>query len=77
MPSKHIETRRKLMAIADINDFLGLLDRCVLTEEDKTLMKMHYIDGKDFRYIGDALGFSERCVKERHRRIVSKISHLL
>ena len=77
MASKHIETRRKLMAIADINEFLELLDRCILTEDDKKLMKMHYIDGKDFRFIGDSLGFSECWMKERHRKIVSKISGLL
>ena len=39
--SKHIETRRKLKSIVLKSDFEHLLDICIMTEEDKALMRMH------------------------------------
>ena len=75
--SEHIETRRKIKNICDIKTFNELLDNCVLTEEDKTIMTLHYLKGKDFRYIADELGFAESTIKHRHRKILSKLNHML
>lgn len=75
--SEHIETRRKIKNIYDIKTFNELLDNCVLTEEDKTIMTLHYLKGKDFRYIADELGFAESTIKHRHRKILSKLNHML
>lgn len=75
--SEHIETRRKIKSIYDIKTFNELLDNCVLTEEDKTIMTLHYLKGKDFRYIADELGFAESTIKHRHKKILSKLNHML
>ena len=75
--SKHIETRRKLKEIADISSFTSLLNSSTLTEDDKLLLRLHYLQDQDFRYIGDMLGYSESTIKKRHKRILAKLSRLL
>ena len=56
MDQSRKETRRKLRDIELSDDFERLLNQCTLTETDKNLLRMHYLDEKDFRFIGDALG---------------------
>ena len=75
--SKHIETRNKLKGIADISSFTDLLNKSTISDDDKLLLRLHYLQGKDFRYIGDMLGYSESTIKQRHRRILKKISKIL
>lgn len=75
--SKHIETRNKIKGIADISSFTDLLNKSTISDEDKFLLKLHYLQGKDFQYIGDMLGYSESTIKQRHRRILKKLSNLL
>ena len=75
--SKHIETRNKLKGIADISSFTDLLNNSTISDDDKLLLRLHYLQGKDFRYIGDMLGYSESTIKQRHRRILKKLSKLL
>lgn len=77
MPSDHIITRKKIQSIADIGTFNELLDACMLTDEDKQLLRMHYIKGKDFRYIGDTLGFAESTIKRKHRKALQKLNKML
>ena len=77
MSSEHIQTRNKVKAIAEIATFNDLLDACVLTDEDKEMLRMHYLQGKDFRYIGDMLGFAESTIKKRHRKALKKLSKVL
>lgn len=75
--SKHIETRRRIQSIADISSFDDLLNKSTLSDEDKLLLKLHYIQGKDFRFIGDMLGYAESTIKQRHRRILKKLSKMI
>lgn len=77
MASEHIKTRQKIQDIAEITSFNELLDACTLTDDDKELLRMHYLQGKDFRYIGDMLGFAESTVKKRHRKALQKLSKIL
>ncbi len=56
---------------------MELLDSCTLTEEDKTIIKMHYVQGKNLAYIGDILGYSESTIKKKHKRILNKLSKIL
>ena len=77
MSSEHIKTRNKVKEIASITTFNELLDACTLTDEDKEILKMHYLQGKDFRYIGDTLGFSESTIKKRHKKALQKLNKLL
>jgi RNA polymerase sigma factor (sigma-70 family) len=75
--SKHIETRRKVKEIADISSFTALINQTTLSDTDKQILVLHYIDEKDFRYIGDMLGFSEATIKRRHIKALKKISKIV
>jgi DNA-directed RNA polymerase specialized sigma subunit len=75
--SEHLNTRRKLRAIPTVSQFNALLDSCTLSEQDKTIIKLHYIQDKDFGYIADIMGFCEKTVKERHRNALKKLSKVI
>lgn len=74
---EHIQTRAKLQEIPRVSTFNELLDDCMISPEEKTLMQMHYLQNKDFRYIGDMLGYSEVTMKRWHHRVLKKINKLL
>lgn len=74
--SIHLDTRRKLKDIPDVSRFDDLLERSTLTDEDKEILHLHYLKGKDFRYIGDTLGYAEVTIKKRHAKALSKLSKL-
>lgn len=75
--SEHIETRKKIQGIADISSFTSLIENATLSNTDKQIMFLHYIEEKDFRFIGDMLGYSESTIKKRHKKILKKLSRLL
>lgn len=75
--SKHIETRKALIDIAEVQTFNAILDRSTLSEEDKYIMKQHYLHNKNFALIGDELGYAEITIIKRHSKILKKISKLL
>lgn len=74
--SEHIDTRKKLKEIADISSFTSLINSSTLSDTDKQILVLHYIEDKDFAYIGDMLGFSEPTIKRRHKQALKKISKL-
>lgn len=75
--SEHIDTKHKLKEIASISSFTELINSSTISDTDKQLLKLHYIQEKDFRYIGDMLGFSESTIKRRHKKALMKLSKLL
>lgn len=56
--------------------FDDLLNESTLSDEDKEILRLHYLKGKDFRYIGDMLGYAEITIKKRHVKALSKLSKL-
>lgn len=75
--SAHIDTRRKLQSIPLVNEFEAVLAACTLTDEDKEIVRLHYLKGKDFAYIGDTMGYAERTIKLKHKRALEKIAKAL
>lgn len=75
--SEHIETRKKLKGIASVSSFTSLINSVTLSQTDKQILVLHYLDDKDFAYIADTLGFSESTIKKRHRKILAKLSKVL
>lgn len=71
-----METRHKLKGIPDVSGFDGLLESSTLSDEDKQILRWHYLQGKDFRYIGDILGYAEVTIKKRHAKALSKLNKL-
>lgn len=63
--------------MGDLQSFSELLDRCILSSEDRKLLELHYLEDKDLRYIGDLLGYSEGTIKKRHRKALKKIKQVL
>lgn len=74
MNSDHINTKKKIKSIYSVKTFEELLQSCVLTEEDKMIMRMIYLKGKSLSFIADELGFSESTIKRKHKTILSKLS---
>lgn len=70
-------TQHSLEEIPDIKTFEELIEQLTISEEDKTLMKLHYIEDKNFAYIADVLGYSESWVKRKHLRILKKLDKIL
>lgn len=56
---------------------MELLESCTLTEEDKEIIKLHYVQGKNLGFIADTLGYSESTIKKKHKKILSKLNKLL
>lgn len=75
--SEHIDTRKQIKSIPDLKGFDDLLNRSTLSDLDKTILRMHYIQEKDFRYIGDTLGYAEITMKIHHRKALAKLKKLL
>ena len=74
--SKHIETKRKIKE-SEKSDFLFLLDRLMLAEEEEKMMKLHYVKRKTLSEIADELGYSEVGIAKMHQRILKKISNII
>lgn len=69
--------QRKLKAIPSVNSFEDLLSALAISELDKQILRMHYIEEKDFQLIADTLGYSESWVRKRHYRALTKVRKLL
>ena len=74
--SVSIETRKRLKDIPSIVTFDALLEQSTLSDLDKEILRLHYLKEKDFRYIGDTLGYAEVTIKKRHLKALSKIQSL-
>lgn len=65
-------TRRLEEAEQSEHRILELIDR-IGDSEERTVILMHYIEGKTFLDIGEALYISERTVCNRHRAAIEKL----
>lgn len=75
--TNHIEACRKLQQICEVEEFEQILKQCILTEDERTILRLHYLEGKNLAYIGDVLGWSESTVKAKHRKILKKLNNFL
>jgi DNA-directed RNA polymerase specialized sigma subunit len=76
LSSEHIETRRKLKEVEKA-DFLEILDRVMLSENEEQIMKQYYMKHKTMPEIADNIGYSEIGVVKAHQRILKKISKII
>lgn len=75
--SEHIQARNAIKGLADVQRFDDLLSRCMLSPVDKAILRMHYLEEKDLRFIADFLGYSESTIKKRHVKAIAKLYRLL
>lgn len=76
MDKKTARARKGLREIETVRDFENVLNEMMLSEEEKTLLMLHYKDNKTLSYIADVLGMSEANVKKIHRKLLLKIGNL-
>lgn len=77
MNEKNLLTRRKVQQVGDFSSLQALLDKSTLSCTDKEIVILHYVQEKNFSYIGDLLGYSESGIKKRHKKILLKLGQLL
>ena len=73
----HLQTKHKLQQIPSKMEFNSLLEECMLSDKEKLLMKMYYVERKDFDYIADELGYSKAGIIKMHQRILKRIEALI
>ncbi|MFR2035877.1 MAG: sigma factor-like helix-turn-helix DNA-binding protein [Anaerobutyricum sp.] len=73
MDKENEETRKKLKGISSVDEFRSILERTMLSDEEKKILLMHYKDKKSLTYIADELGMSEVTVKRKHCKILMKL----
>lgn len=77
MDKESLSTRQKVRDVGNYSTLQEILNNSTLSELDKKIVIMHYVEEKNFGYIGDELGYSESGIKKRHKRILNKLGQLL
>lgn len=75
--TEHIKTKHKLKQIPTKLEFNSLIDSLVLSDKEKQLLCMYYIEKKDFGYIADVLGYSKAGVIKMHQKILKRVEALI
>lgn len=73
MDKENAETRKKLKGISSVDEFRRILERTMLSEEEKQILILYYKEKKSLAYIADELGMSETTVKRKHRKMLMKL----
>lgn len=76
MDKNNAKTRNKIKSISDIKDFESLLERAMISEEQKQIMRLIYKENKNISYVADIMNLSERTVSNRHSKALLKIGKL-
>lgn len=75
--TSHIETKRKIKDIADINTFNEIVSNVKMSDTDKDILKLIYVDEQNINFIADMLGYSARTIKHRHALALQKINKII
>ena len=75
--TKHIEMRKKIKSIGKKSTFDSLLEDSTLNDKEKQVMRMYYLEKKDFDYIADTLGYSKAGIVKMHKRILKQLESLI
>ena len=75
--TSHIETKRRVKDIADINTFNDIISNVKMSDTDKDILKRIYVDEQNVNFIADMLGYSAITIKRRHNSALKKISKII
>lgn len=75
--NNRIDTKRKLKSIFIKQDMMDILDKVLLSERERQVAVMFYIEKKQMMDIADELMVSEATVLKDHAKILDKISEVL
>ena len=68
---------KKLKGISSVEEFNDLLERTMLSTEEKQILILYYKEQRTLTYIADFLGMSEITVKRKHKKLLMKTGKLL
>lgn len=75
--SDQVKRINMFFRLADRNDVDAVTSSILMTDRQKTIFQMKYIQGHDINYIADTIGCCSRVVQKELRHIRSKISKAL
>ena len=75
--SKHIEIKHKIKNINRKTDFNSLLEESMLSDVEKQMMNMYYVENKSINIIADELCYSPQGIIKMHKRILRRLESLL
>lgn len=75
--SKHLEIKHKVKQINRRSTFNEIIEDCMLSDKEKQMLKMYYLENKTLDYIADELGYSKAGVIKMHKRSLQKLEALL
>lgn len=73
MNSERKAKKHALLNIKNIEEYNNFMDSKKLSNEQRQIADMVFVNGYDYRYIGDKLGYSERTIKSKVSKILEKI----
>ena len=76
MDKENADTRKKLKGISSVDEFRSILERTMLSDEEKQILILYYKEKKSLAYIADELGMSEVTVKRKHRKMLMKLGSI-
>jgi len=77
MEDKCKQTRYCLKNIASISEYEALISKIKLTDIERRVCDLRYLNGMSMMQIGDQLHYSESGVKHIHRKVLRKICEAL
>lgn len=75
--TEHIKTKKKIKQIGSKIEFQSLLDDAILSDKERQMMELYYVQRKDFDYIADTLGYSKAGIQKMHQRVLKRIEALI
>lgn len=73
MNEKNKKVRDKLKSISTYKTFYQILDGVILSDEEKKIIEMFYLENKSFDLIADEIGVSRATISRRHKKILDKL----
>lgn len=77
MTSEHIKRRHLAESEPPYQISSELIAACQLSKEERILLKLRYIDGKDFGFISDEIGWAPVTTCRHHVKALQKIHRLI
>lgn len=77
MNSINKTTRNKLKEIPTKKELEDLVDKLILSDDERDVILMHYRDKKPLSYIADIIGITKSSVNKKHKSALLKISKIM
>lgn len=77
MNEENRKARSKLKEVETVKEYDDIISSVVLSGTEKEILRLHYVEQKDMRYIADEIGMAEITVVKKHAKILKKIAKVL